>query len=355
MSRTFVTVASWWSTNIGNSFFQIASQYVLGALFPDDRVVPISDQPGFWNVRKGNPPNAFLPLEYVEDVDYLIISGPIFRPEFDRIYLDTLRRVRSKGTKIVIFGAGMMNYEDRWIEQYRRWLRDLEVHTLVSRDSTTYEALHDCVSHAYDGIDVAFFISDAYDPVPMHEGNYVVFNFDKTAEPNIDLLQNAPGSAGNYDVVADWEGERQVAVKQPPVRTYLSALTRAYSFLDAYLPRQYPTSFGDYDIVRTDHRFNPMLQRKVYEAPNSFASDTPYGYLNIYANARAVISCRVHACVATLAFGNPALFVYRTPRAKLLERVGVTDIKNEFCTLSPAYLKEEKQDMKNFIGDALAA
>jgi len=352
MPRTFVTVSSWWSTNIGNSFFQIASQYVLESIFPDDQVVPLSDQPGFWNVRKGNHPNAFLPLEYMVDVDYLVISGPVFRPEFDRIYLDTLRRVRAKGTEVVIFGSGMMNYEDRWINQYRRWLDELDVHTLVSRDSSTYEALHDCVRHAYDGIDIAFFISDAYDPVPMHQGKYVVFNFDKTAEPEIDLLDDTSHDDG-YDVVTGWEDGQAIGVKQPEVRTYLSGLTRAFSFVDAFLPHQYPTSFGGYDIVRTDHRFNPMLQKKVYEAPNSFASDTPYGYLNIYANARAVISCRVHACVATLAFGNPALFVYRTPRAKLLDRVGATEIKKEFCAIAPMDLAEEKEKMKTFIKDAL--
>lgn len=352
MSRTFATVASWWSTNIGNSFFQISTQHVLNTLLPDDKVVPLSDQPGFWNVEKGNPANAFLPLEYLEDADYLVLSGPIFRPEFDRIYLDTLRRVREKGTEVVIFGAGMMNYEEKWVKQYRRWLRELEVHTLVSRDSNTYEALHDCVGHAYDGIDVAFFIGDAYEPVSMHEDKYVVYNFDKTAEPTIELLRDT-SEAENYDVVADWEENNQIGVRQPTLRTYLSGLTRAFSFVDSYIPRTYPTSFGEYDIVRTDHRFNPMLQRKVYEAPNSFASDTPYGYLNIYANARAVISCRVHACVATLAFGNPALFVYRTPRAKLLDRVGVTDIKDQFCTLSPERLEEEKQKMKTFIRESL--
>ena len=354
MSRTFVTVSSWWSTNIGNSFFQIASQYVLDTLFPDDQVAPISDQPGFWNVRKGNHPNSFLPLEYIEEVDYLVISGPVFRPEFDRIYLDTLRRVRAKGTEIVIFGAGMMNYEDQWIDQYRRWLRELEVHTFISRDSSTYEALHDCVQHAYDGIDIAFFISDAFEPVKMHEGKYVVFNFDKTAEPEIDLLDDTSNDDG-YDVVTGWENGQTIGVKQPEVRTYLSGLTRAFSFVDAFLPHQYPTSFGKYDIVRTDHRFNPMLQQKVYGAPNSFASDTPYGYLNIYANARAVISCRVHACVATLAFGNPALFVYRTPRAKLLDRIGATKIKKQFCTIDPEHLAEEKRKMKDFIGGALGA
>jgi len=353
MRKTFAVTKSWWSTNIGNSFFQISSQHVLEKLFPEDRVVPLCDQPGFWNVGEGNHPNAFLPLDHIEDVDYLVLSGPVFRPEFDRIYLDTLRKVRAKGTEVVILGAGMMNYDEKWVEQYRRWVRELDVHTLVSRDSATYDALHDCVRHAYDGIDIAFFISDVYDPVHMQQGEYVVLNFDKTAEPHIDLLQDGKEARQDYDVVAEWGDGTRIGVKQPEVRTYLSGLTRAFSFIDAFLPHQYPTSLGEYDIVRTDHRFNPLLQQKVYEAPNSFVADTPYSYLSIYANARAVISCRVHGCVATLAFGNPALFVYRTPRAKLLDRVGATEIKDQFCTVSLDYLDEEKKKMRKFIRDAL--
>ena len=71
-ARNIAIVAGYWSTNIGNSFFQLGAEYLLHQVFPEDRVVMLSDQPGYWNVRLGNPANALGLLEHVA-LDYLVI------------------------------------------------------------------------------------------------------------------------------------------------------------------------------------------------------------------------------------------------------------------------------------------
>lgn len=42
-----VIAAGYWSTNIGNSFVQLGTKYLLNQLFPDKEVFLLTDQPGY--------------------------------------------------------------------------------------------------------------------------------------------------------------------------------------------------------------------------------------------------------------------------------------------------------------------
>ena len=106
---------------------------------------------------------------------------------------------------------------------------------------------------------------------------------------------------------------------------------------------------GGYRIIRTDHRFFPHYRSKIYRYSNSFVSDVPQTYLNLYANSVCTLSDRVHACAVTLAYGNSAMLFSKTNRVGLLERVGATEICNAVVCLDMAYLAHEKQKMVQYL------
>ena len=113
--------------------------------------------------------------------------------------------------------------------------------------------------------------------------------------------------------------------------------------------RKRPDKIGDYNIIRTDHRFSPMFMRKVYRYNNSFCSDIPHTYLNLYAETKLTISDRVHACAATLAYGNSAFLLAKTGRSALLSRIGAIEVTDHPVKIDMDYLNSEKEAMVNWL------
>lgn len=350
MSRTIAIVAGYWSTNIGNSFFQLGALYSLQHAFPQADVGLVADQPGYWGVTKGNPANALDMLSWMSP-DCLVILGPYLRPEFPRIWGRSLDALRRKNVKLVVLGAGMMDYSKRAFAQAKAWLAHCPPDVFVTRDHPTYQELGHLARHAYDGVDMAAFVSDLHPPRPNALPPYVVFNFDQRPEPivkPVNLDYTGPGA-----VRFDGQTWRFAF---PRVEDLLAKRSKAWPYARALLPsaRKYPEYLGNKLIVRTDHRFNPMVLRKAYAGPNSFASDVPYTYLDLYGNAEATFSNRVHACVATLSYGRPALLFSTSPRAYLLDRLGATRIRSELTAIDTQQLAEEKDRMLRFLRRALA-
>jgi len=343
--KNVAVLAGYWSTNIGNAFFQLGAQWLLRQVLPDANIFLIGDQPGYYKVAKGNPPNA---LDYVAhlDIDAVVILGPFARPEADSIVGNMMRALHRRGVKIIILAAGMMQYDQATVDQTRRLLDESPPFIMTTRDTETFERLGDCAEHAYDGIDVATFVSDLLKPVPTDLPPYVVMNFDQIPEPRF-----VEGEARGKRFV--WGGKTWTAI-QPKWRTELSYKSRAFPFADAFIPRAAPNDrINGLEIVRTDHRYNPFLPRRSYHWPNSYAGDLPHSYLNLYANTECTFSNRVHACVATLSFGKPAMLFTRSPRAHLLARLGIDKIKQELVTLDPDWLRHEKMQLRDFCRSAI--
>lgn len=82
---------------------------------------------------------------------------------------------------------------------------------------------------------------------------------------------------------------------------------------------------------------------KIYQHPNAVASDEPWTYFNVYANAELTLADRVHACVITLAYGKPAMLFTPSPRSALFERVGCGAIRERPVMLDAEYLEDERQ------------
>jgi hypothetical protein len=347
-SRMNIAVlAGYWSTNIGNSFFQLGAQWLLQQARPDANVFLIGDQPGYYMTRHGNPRHA---LDYVAhlEIDALAVLGPFGRPEAPRIVADMLHALHRKGTKILVLAAGMMRYDDRTVQVTREILSKAPPFLFTSRDTETYERLGDLAEHAYDGIDVATFVADLFEPVPTDLPPYVVLNFDQIPEPTF-VPGRHPTVGRTFEIDGQWWTARQ-----PRWRTELSYKHRAFPFLEAYLPvPRHPEKLGEYLIIRTDHRYNPFLPRRSYRWPNSYAGDIPHSYLNLYANAAYTLSNRVHGCVASVCFGTPALLFTRSPRAYLLKRLKLEGIKEGLTGIDMEFLRREKRALIDWVTERM--
>lgn len=78
--------------------------------------------------------------------------------------------------------------------------------------------------------------------------------------------------------------------------------------------------------------------------------------MNIYANAEAIFSDRVHTCVGALSQGIPTMFMGNTPRANLFKRV-MGEKYEEIC-LKPTYiavsdLDQERECLRIKLGEVL--
>jgi hypothetical protein len=345
-------LTSYWSTNIGNAFFQIGGAWAIQRVLPNAHVIPIGDQPGYWNVRRGNPRNA-LDLVANLDLDAVVVLGPFCRPEMEGITGAMLRRQRERGAKIIVLAAGMMQYDEDTVKLSRRILKEVRPFIFTTRDTETYEALGDLAEHAYDGIDVATFVSDAFRPVPVELPPYLTFNFDQIPEPRIAPAGEFGPRRASDRAVSFTDGSEWL-IRQPRLRTELAYRSRGYLFLEALsgIGAACPESVAGRLVVRTDHRYNPFLMQKCYRAPNSYAGDVPYSYLNLYAHTECTFTNRVHAAVATVSYGKPAMLFSRSPRAYLLKRLGLTDIQSRPVQLDPGWLRREKLALLNWLSAA---
>lgn len=342
-------LTGYWSTNIGNAFFQLGAQYALNRAYPDAHVFLIGDQPGYWNTRKGNPANA---LDYVKhlELDAVVVLGPYVRPEMEGITAEMLRAQHRKGAKIIVLAAGMMQYDKDTIALSRRLMSECPPYMFTTRDTETYEALGDLAAHAYDGVDVATFVPEVFPKVATDLGPYIVLNFDQIPEPEIGPRE---GFRGRVDAVIAFEG-REWCVRHRRHAYRMSHRRREYPFLDALLFRNdAPERIDGRLVLRTDHRYNPFLMAKTYRHANSYAGDVPFTYLNIYANSMLTISNRVHACVATVSYGNPAMLFSRSPRAFLLKRLGLDAIKDRPQRVDMGFLAREKSALLGWMGARL--
>lgn len=338
--------AGYWSTNIGNSYFQYGCKYLLNKAFPDATIFFISDEAGYINPQKGNPANSFNSILNIE-MDVVAILGPFIRPELKNIAIPTLLNLKEKGVKIIALGVGMMDYQPETIRYANKILTEISPDIFMTRDRETFTAFGNICKNSYDGIDLGFFSSDVYDNSPGLSGDYVTFNFDQIPEPIV-----IRGDEGDYPFV--FEGELY-SLRFNRLRKKISERGFLYQIIDAFIPNyNFNKSFAGKTIIRTDHRYNPVILNRIYRYPNTIASDIPEPYWAAYKNTKLTVSNRVHACVATLSFGNPAWLFTKSPRSYLLDRVGATEIRKGPVSISLDYLAEEKNKMIDFVREHLS-
>lgn len=302
-----------WLTNIGNGFIDKGAKALLEQAAPDSTIIEVSGYPNISAERKakgeiGNIANVFglpkvrngssdIPDRMVNiadfvDADVAILPGCILYEFALNAYHDLLKRLNRKNIPIVFLGAGGGNYNDETQKYVRRVIDSLHSPALITRDQTAYDCYSSEFEYSFSGIDCAFYINDWYIP-PDSTNDFVISAFDR----------------------AD---EREFTTDLPVIRPHHNPFMKPHEGTVKNL------IWG-------------QKNKSYFKSENIFMSDSLRDYLFLYANTDVTYSDRIHSCVPTLAYGNKAMFDFKTPRAKLFDQILEDDI-----TEGPVRLPERK-------------
>lgn len=333
-------IGGYWSTNIGNAFYDLGIRKLISSIDKEINFHIVSDlQKYAW--AKYNSENAvsFNLCEHYSNIDYLIMSGPMLYPEYMEDWKDTLFQVMKQGTKVILLSVGGNEYTEEEVYRNREILRDLHLYAMFSRDGETYECYKDLFEYSYNGICCAFFIPEYFKPWKLDINPYVVYDFESYNEPLFVEAEEGFSFAGGR-----WKQKNELE----PIHKFWLRF------------KEYPNSvFYGLDIIRTKNTCLAPRQKKYY-GKNIFLSNVATDYLNIYANAEAIFSDRVHACVGALAQGTPAMFFGTTRRANLFRRVnvcvcggGVNNVFEKPVTIPVSDLDRERQNLRDRLREIL--
>jgi hypothetical protein len=358
MTQNIVFIMGGWSPNIGNAFFQLGGYQLIRTIIPDATFSFINEKPGYpqyWNPKGGNPKDYFDMASAIKS-DYIILMGPIFRPEITQIWQVSLEKIKAQGTKIILLGVGAMNYDEINVNIYREFLKRIKPEILISRDKETFEKLGMYAKTAFNGIDLAFFIPDYYPIIGLSNSDpFVTFNFDKLPEPKITIFEvkSSMEKSIEYDKAFEFEGKIW-AISLNKWRTKVARKSRYLMFLESVLFKgEQIKNIGGYPIIRTDHRYSPIIKKRTFRYPNVMVNDTPYPFFEIYGNTKLLLSNRLHACIISLAYGKPAMLFSESPRVRLMDRLNLNDIKDKPTKINLEYLENEKRNVKIFLSRIL--
>lgn len=337
-------VYGFWGQNIGNAFFNLGAEHLLAKA--GHEVFPVQDHPAYWTFRdesKGSYERRYHFLEQL-DVDVLILQGPLFTRNFGNIWIDTLRQLAAKGVKWAVLSGGFRSYSSEEVAVMREVVEQVPPLFVSTRDEDSFDMLK--TSGAADhtvirnGICSAFFLPHAYQPPKLREP-IISFCFDHFLEPTL-----VPDRSGMVTM-----GSENYRTEFPKRLNKIASRTKGHAYFAQIADRRsVPTEIQGLKVVRPEHRTNPHLPFKIYQRPNAIASDEPYTYLTVYANTEATLSDRVHACVATLAYGGAAhLWNPTTKRKALFDAARVGDVVNSTVKIDQDFLAEQHTDVIHFL------
>ena len=308
-----------WPTNIGNAFIDFGIRFLIKETMPNSEVYFASNAMN-WVYRKyGNSKKKgnFIDVAGIIKADFYVFGGSMLSISWFKEHLKLYHELVKKGSKIIMYGVGGGDtYHDNEINEVRKYLKKLNIFIFISRDKKAFENYHDLAEYSYDGIDCAFFLKDTFTPAKLDLPEYVVFTFDEMTEPNIEI-------------------------KEKIIRTHHS-------------PWRFSSNqfFSKWDIKmsiwNTIHRQTNIIKK------NDMLSDLPDDYLNLYTNCKATYSDRIHACVATLSFGNPARLYSKSERSLLFDRVGLSLIRDNLVSLDRGKIEKEKKKQIEFLTEVFA-
>ena len=309
-----------WPTNIGNAFIDLGAMAILRAVLPEAQIDFFSEAPRWFFGRGLQPLPAPIPsvgarirrrlfrrfigrlpatprpddsaqmskaldMASLAICDLAVFSGMAMCQEFIDVNGPIVLKLARRGVPVLLLGTGGEYYTDEERRVFSAFLKEVRPIGFISRDRPSFEMFSSHVERAYEGIDCGFFVPEAYLPSKIDLPPYVVVTFDSREEPFID--------------------------------------------------------FGNRFVVRGHHDCWNRIPRN-WARQDTLISDVPQDYLRLYCNAEVVHSDRVHACVATLAYGRSAQFYGTTPRGGLFEAVGAGSIRRGPVQLDPATISKKK-------------
>jgi hypothetical protein len=308
-------IGGFWSTNIGNAFYNLGALWLLKKVFGENNIYFIPDPPQvYWSSLEDD-----YDLIPKLGLDLVIISGPIFGFNLELIYGKRFDEITRNGGSIGFVSVGAVLYSEKEADSVSTFLNKYNVSFVFTRDSETYNLYAKKLNtNVFDGLCASMFLNDAFVPVDVND-DYVVFNFSYFHDPIIDKVGD------NWIVKKRYLCPPQENMMgYPVVRIKSSPYTPNIKFLKS-------TMF-------------------VFPRKNMYYSDLPYGYLSILKSSEYVFSDRVHTCAAGLIFGSKCMYIKggtrsKDSRNKLFLRLGLSDIYNKPISLDFDYIDTEKKTM----------
>ncbi len=314
MKKTILYCGYGWSGNIGNAFIDYGIRYLLNKIFPKDEIVYASNSAGLFKHKytNGKIYNLFskkqktsFDIRNVIKADYYVLGGALLNKnwfDINSVFINYL--VNTQKSVFLIGTSGGNDYGKEQVNYVKNILNKLNLKIFVSRDNETYEYYSECAKYTYNGIDNAFFLNNVFKPAKLNIDDYIISTFDHRKEPD-EILKKHHNIFRLYH--SSWNLGRLELILQKP---------------------------------------KEILQLM---SNNDMISDFPDDYLNLYANCNITYSDRVHACIATLIFGNKARYYQDSPRSLLFERIGLKDIKNKIVQLNLDYIEREKKEEIDYL------
>lgn len=296
--------------NVGNAFFAYGIISLLRKLFPQHEMLELDEpHPYMAPSRAKKCAEHVFPLFQYQEADVYVFSGPILaqivRFDFARI----MREIKASGKEYMILSASASEMSAEEIKAVASVLNECPPLAFATRDEATCEKFKPLTPFCHNGICGAFLIPfiDGVADVKSKR-TYFVSSFYKTPEPYFSVAEDRPLSVDSLVV--------------KPRKSLLRGVPLAYARHFEFL-RKYPSCLGGMDIVRVHQGFNPAMKLFNYALPNSFVSYNPRSYLSVYKGCEFVVSDRVHACAAALAYGHPARLLDVNDRMGIFARMGI--------------------------------
>lgn len=297
-----------WPQNIGNAFFDLGARAVLMQAVPEATFFPMggavhwmfnaSTRPATGGPVRSRLNKLFpassrptqensLEIGEIAEVDLLVFAGMSMCREFVENNGRTFVEAAKRGVAVLGLGAGGALYDEDEGETFSTFFNGLGKSAVITRDDDTFDLFKERISNIWPGIDCAFFLPDFYTPPVLALPPYDIENFD----------YGVPKSA------IDHEGRM---------------------------------------VLHTHHDMWGLLPKRYTAKQKTLVSDVPEDYLTLYSQVSTTYADRVHACVATLAYGNKARLYSSTPRKALFDKVGVPQITREVASLDADRLQKLK-------------
>jgi hypothetical protein len=326
--RILVENSTW--NNIGDAFYQTSLYSILRQVFPQHKV----------HMTDGPITRAFRPNRYfqknafdsrlVQDADVYCFSGPILGERFLEAYGDVIKSLSGRGRRYMLLS---IHGHDRGVvtREIRNFLESYPPLAFSSRDEPTFNVYSGICKQSYNGICTAFFVSKTC-PISVLIPNYKYITMSVYTSPDPEIF---------------WEVDKDNRLILDSVRIEKKNMPWWRMMRHFEWVRCSPTSKNNYVIVRPVHDIGYKFSHLNFAKANSFLSYNPLSYLSLYSSTTLTISDRVHACVVTLSYGNPAIFVGRTGRSTVFSRLGLNSDMGAVMQLSEGDLQKE---YKQFCG-----
>lgn len=317
------------SSNIGNAFFYEGVKHTINKIDPSAIIIeapfPMKNAYKLSNKEFNNCLDYSL---FISDIDYLILSGPILDLDFGLFFERILEQCDNLKIKTLFLSVGGRKYNSAEINHCSSLFTKFPPHIFVSRDLDTFNNYTEYCKNSYNGICFAFFVNDYFKGNKIHK-KFICSAIDFTKEPEF-IINKEDFAKSNLEIPKN-------------IRTKSKINKIKFAF-----DRKKTSKINDFEIVRLHHR--PLRKKYfLFHKVNSVVSHSHNVYLNFYKNSSLTITDRLHAAVATLAFGNPARLMLDSNRVKLLERAGLLECTEKIYTADLEKIEIEKNNMTNWI------